>query len=37
VAEPLIVPVAERREPRPALGYAMVMTAATLWAVNGTV
>jgi drug/metabolite transporter (DMT)-like permease len=37
VAEPLIVPVAERREPRPVLGYAMVMTAATLWAVNGTV
>jgi drug/metabolite transporter (DMT)-like permease len=37
VAEPLIVPLAERREPRPVLGYAMVMTAATLWAVNGTV
>jgi len=37
VAEPLIVPVAKRREPRPVLGYAMVMTAATLWAVNGTV
>jgi drug/metabolite transporter (DMT)-like permease len=37
VAEPLILPVAERREPRPVLGYAMVMTAATLWAVNGTV
>jgi drug/metabolite transporter (DMT)-like permease len=37
VAEPLIVPVAERREPRPVLGYVMVMAAATLWAVNGTV
>jgi len=37
VAEPLIVPVAEGREPRPVLGYVMVMTAATLWAVNGTV
>ena len=37
MAEPLIVPVAKRREPRPVLGYAMVMTAATLWAVNGTV
>jgi drug/metabolite transporter (DMT)-like permease len=37
VAEPVILPIAERREPRPVLGYAMVMTAATLWAVNGTV
>ena len=33
----MILPIAERREPRPVLGYAMVMTAATLWAVNGTV
>jgi len=33
----VILPIAERREPRPVLGYAMVMTAATLWAVNGTV
>ena len=32
-----LLPVAKRREPRPVLGYAMVMTAATLWAVNGTV
>jgi drug/metabolite transporter (DMT)-like permease len=37
VAEPLIVPAAERRERRPVVGYAMVMTAAVLWAVNGTV
>ena len=37
MAEPVILPLAERREPRPALGYVMVMTAATLWAVNGTV
>jgi drug/metabolite transporter (DMT)-like permease len=37
VAEPVILPIADRREPRPVLGYAMVMTAATLWAVNGTV
>ena len=37
MAEPVILPIAERREPRPVLGYAMVMTAATLWAVNGTV
>jgi drug/metabolite transporter (DMT)-like permease len=37
LAEPVILPLAERREPRPVLGYAMVMTAATLWAVNGTV
>jgi drug/metabolite transporter (DMT)-like permease len=37
VAERVILPVAERREHRPVLGYVMVMTAATLWAVNGTV
>src|SRR3954451_18631450 len=37
VAEPVILPVADGREPRPVLGYVMVMTAATLWAVNGTV
>jgi drug/metabolite transporter (DMT)-like permease len=37
VAEPVILPIADRRESRPVLGYAMVMTAATLWAVNGTV
>jgi drug/metabolite transporter (DMT)-like permease len=37
LAEPVILPLAERREPRPVLGYVMVTTAATLWAVNGTV
>ena len=37
VAEPVILPGAEARERRPVLGYAMVMTAATLWAVNGAV
>src|SRR3954463_2859050 len=37
VAEPVILPVAEGREHRPVLGYVMVMTAATLWAVNGAV
>jgi drug/metabolite transporter (DMT)-like permease len=37
VAEPVFVPVEARPERRPVLGYAMVMTAATLWAVNGTV
>ena len=37
MAEPLILPAAEGRERRPVLGYAMVMTAATLWAVNGAV
>jgi drug/metabolite transporter (DMT)-like permease len=37
VAEPVILPLADRREHRPLLGYLMVMTAATLWAVNGTV
>jgi drug/metabolite transporter (DMT)-like permease len=38
VVEP-VVPKDERRPatPRPLLGYAMVLTAATLWAVNGTV
>jgi drug/metabolite transporter (DMT)-like permease len=39
VVEP-VVPTLElpaERRARPALGYAMVMTAATLWAVNGTV
>ena len=33
----MILPGAEARERRPMLGYAMVMTAATLWAVNGAV
>lgn len=37
VAEPVILRIAERREPRPPLGYVMVMTAATLWTVNGAV
>jgi drug/metabolite transporter (DMT)-like permease len=37
VAEPVFVPVEAGPERRPLLGYAMVMTAATLWAVNGTV
>ena len=37
MAEPVFVPVEARPERRPFLGYAMVMTAATLWAVNGTV
>jgi drug/metabolite transporter (DMT)-like permease len=37
VAEPVFVPVDARPERRPLLGYVMVMTAATLWAVNGTV
>ena len=37
MAEPVFVPVDERPERRPWLGYAMVMTAATLWAVNGAV
>jgi drug/metabolite transporter (DMT)-like permease len=37
VAEPVILPVAARSDRRPLLGYAMVLAAATLWAVNGTV
>jgi drug/metabolite transporter (DMT)-like permease len=37
VAEPVFVSLEATRERRPLLGYAMVMTAATLWAVNGTV
>ena len=37
MAEPIFVPVEARRERRPLLGYAMVMIAATLWAVNGAV
>ena len=37
MAEPVFVPVEATRERRPVLGYAMVMIAATLWAVNGTV
>jgi drug/metabolite transporter (DMT)-like permease len=37
VAEPVFVPVDERAARRPLLGYAMVMTAAVLWAVNGAV
>jgi drug/metabolite transporter (DMT)-like permease len=37
VAEPVFVPVEARPERRPWLGYAMVMAAATLWAVNGAV
>jgi drug/metabolite transporter (DMT)-like permease len=37
VAEPVFVPVEARPEPRPLLGYAMVLVAATLWGVNGAV
>jgi drug/metabolite transporter (DMT)-like permease len=37
VAEPVFVPVEPTRERRPVVGYVMVMSAATLWAVNGTV
>lgn len=37
MAEPVFVSVDARPERRPALGYLMVMTAATLWAVNGAV
>jgi drug/metabolite transporter (DMT)-like permease len=37
LAEPVFVAVDARPERRPALGYAMVMAAATLWAVNGAV
>ena len=37
MAEPLIQLPAEPRDRRPALGYAMVWTAALLFAVNGTV
>jgi drug/metabolite transporter (DMT)-like permease len=37
VAEPILRIPEEPREPRPALGYAMVATAATLFAVNGVV
>jgi drug/metabolite transporter (DMT)-like permease len=37
VTEPVILPVAARPDRRPLLGYAMVLAAATLWAVNGTV
>ena len=37
MAEPIFVPVEARRERLPLLGYAMVMIAATLWAVNGAV
>jgi drug/metabolite transporter (DMT)-like permease len=37
VAEPVFVAVDARPERRRLLGYAMVMTAAALWAVNGTV
>ena len=39
MAEPLFPPVDEAAPPRrrPALGYAMVATAATLWALNGVV
>lgn len=37
MAEPVFVPVEATRERKPLLGYAMVMVAATLWAVNGTV
>jgi drug/metabolite transporter (DMT)-like permease len=37
VAEPILRIPDEPREPRPALGYAMVATAAALFAVNGVV
>jgi len=37
VAEPIVRPPARPAEPRPALGYAMVWTAAILFALNGTV
>ena len=37
MVEPIIREPDEPREPRPALGYAMVAVAATLFAVNGTV
>jgi drug/metabolite transporter (DMT)-like permease len=37
VAEPILRIPHEPHEPRPALGYAMVATAATLFAVNGVV
>ena len=38
MVEPLLPAVgAPPREPHPFLGYAMVLTAATLWAVNGAV
>jgi drug/metabolite transporter (DMT)-like permease len=38
VVEPLLpADDTPAREPHPFLGYAMVLTAATLWAVNGTV
>jgi len=37
VVEPLLHLPGEPHEPRPALGYAMVAVAATLFAVNGTV
>jgi drug/metabolite transporter (DMT)-like permease len=37
VTEPVILPVAARPDRRPLLGYAMVLAAASLWAVNGTV
>lgn len=37
MAEPVFVPLEARPEQRPLVGYAMVMVAATLWAVNGAV
>ena len=37
MAEPVFVAVEARPERRPWVGYVMVMTAATLWAVNGAV
>lgn len=37
MAEPVFVSVETTRERKPLLGYAMVMVAAALWAVNGTV
>jgi len=37
VAEPVFVPVDARPGRRPWLGYAMVMVAASLWAINGAV
>lgn len=37
MVEPILPPGSELRERRPLLGYGMVLAAATLWAVNGTV
>ena len=37
MAEPLVLADDERRRARPVLGYFMVLGAASLWAINGTV